>query len=114
MYREDVVVHYSFMFCQKDALTKSSLYTQWLQFWDKRNTTALTEAYEFNPSSADGESTWIAVGRERIAHSLVTIVKNYSRPQVYVGFVPQVYVGIKIFRPENKIDAGRLRSTLRS
>ena len=34
--------------------------------------------------------------------------------QVYVGFVPQVYVGIKIFKPENKIDAGRLRSTLRS
>ena len=46
--------------------------------------------------------------------SLVTIVKNYSRPQVYVGFVPQFYVGIKIFKPENKIDAGRLRSTLRS
>ena len=67
----------------------------WLQFWDKRNTTALTEAYEFNPSSADGESTWIAAGRERIAHHLLPS-SRIAEATVYVGFVLQVYVGIKI------------------
>ena len=105
------------MFCQKDALTKSSLNTQWLQFWDKRNTTALTEAYEFNPSSADGESTWIAVGEGEDRPSSLFHRQEFQlleRPQVYVGFVPQFYVGIKKFKHENKIDAGRLRSTLRS
>ena len=46
--------------------------------------------------------------------SLLPSSEELLEATVYVGFVLQVYVGIKIFRPENKIDAGRLRSTLRS